>query len=177
MRIDSLSGYPKRERGDYFSDLGPAVRRRAEEWLSKFRGRWAWNLPNWRLAILVGQSRRLALHPPDSAWGRSMLATRGGHALQRRRRAEKQYQRETSALGVAAQTSSRNVVPARPNSGEKRVRNYRRRQALPLIAVPRDPARPLIDTPAPSARAHRLHKLLDPPWCRCCYCVWPNHQN
>jgi len=138
MRIDSLSHYPKRDRGDYFSDVGPAVWHRAKEWLAKFRERWGWKLPNWRLGILVGQARRLALNPSDSAWGRSMLAARGGHALQRRRREEKQYQGQKAALGVAAQPSSRNAVPAGVNSKEKRLRNDRRRQVPPLDPVPLD---------------------------------------
>jgi hypothetical protein len=38
----------------------------------------------WRFAILVGQAKWLALNPPDSAWGRLMLAKRGGHAVQRK---------------------------------------------------------------------------------------------
>lgn len=37
---------------------------------------------NWRYAILVGQAKRLALNPPDSAWGHKMLAKRGGLAVQ-----------------------------------------------------------------------------------------------
>jgi hypothetical protein len=73
-------------------------------------------MPDWRMGILVGQARRLALNPPDSAWGRSMLAARGGPALQRRRREEKQYQGEKAALGVAEQSSPRNAVPASLNS-------------------------------------------------------------
>jgi hypothetical protein len=45
-------------------------------------------LPPWRFAILCGQARRLALNPPDSAWGHRMLAKRGGLAVQRRYRLE-----------------------------------------------------------------------------------------
>ena len=33
---------------------------------------------------MVGQAKRLALNPPNSAWGRSMHAKRGGLAVQRR---------------------------------------------------------------------------------------------
>jgi hypothetical protein len=44
--------------------------------------KWGNDLPPWRYAILVGQAKRLALNPPDSAWGRSMLAKRGGKAVQ-----------------------------------------------------------------------------------------------
>ena len=45
-------------------------------------------MPPWRFAILVAQAKRLALTPPDSAWGRSMLAKRGGRAVQQTYRAE-----------------------------------------------------------------------------------------
>jgi hypothetical protein len=39
-------------------------------------------------AIYCGQAKRLALNPPTSSWGRSMLAKRGGLAVQRRYRLE-----------------------------------------------------------------------------------------
>jgi hypothetical protein len=42
----------------------------------------------WEMPILVGQARRLAKYPPDSSWGRFMLAKRGGKAVQQ------QYRRE-----------------------------------------------------------------------------------
>ena len=45
-------------------------------------------MPRWRFAILVGQAKRLALNPPTSDWGRSMLAKRGGYAVQRKYLAE-----------------------------------------------------------------------------------------
>lgn len=38
----------------------------------------------WLFALYVGQAKRLALHPPTSQWGRSMLAKRGGYGAQRR---------------------------------------------------------------------------------------------
>jgi hypothetical protein len=56
--------------------------------LSRFCRRWGNDLPSWRYALLVGQAKRLALHPPDSAWGRRMLAKRGGLAAQRKCRFE-----------------------------------------------------------------------------------------
>ena len=88
MRISQLEKYRDRNPGEYFDELPPDARIRAYEWLTRFRKRWAGNLPSWRLAILVGQARRLALNPPDSAWGRKMLAKRGGLAVQRRYRLE-----------------------------------------------------------------------------------------
>jgi hypothetical protein len=50
----------------------------------KILEKWGRDLPPWRFAILVGQAKRLALNPPTSAWGRSMLAKRGGLAVQRK---------------------------------------------------------------------------------------------
>jgi hypothetical protein len=36
----------------------------------------------------VGQAKRLALNPPDPDWGRGMLATRGGLAVQEKYKRE-----------------------------------------------------------------------------------------
>jgi len=36
------------------------------------------------ICILVGQAKRLALNPPTSAWGRTMLGKRGGLAVQKK---------------------------------------------------------------------------------------------
>ena len=46
--------------------------------------------PQWTFAILVGQAKRLAKKSKEerSAWGRSMLAKRGGYAVQRQYRAK-----------------------------------------------------------------------------------------
>src|SRR6266581_6418627 len=84
MRIWTLKKYQQRVKGGLFSDLPQHVRDRASRLLAGFRERWRGNLPQWRLAILVGQAKRLALHPPTSEWGRSMLAKRGGLAVQRK---------------------------------------------------------------------------------------------
>ena len=35
-------------------------------------------LSAWLFAIYVGQAKRLALNPPDSAWGRQMLLSVAG---------------------------------------------------------------------------------------------------
>jgi hypothetical protein len=88
MRIYQLDRYRDRNPNGYFHDLPLDVRISATQWLDRFCKKWADNLPPWRFAILVGQARRLALHPPDSAWGRRMLAKRGGRALQRKLRLE-----------------------------------------------------------------------------------------
>lgn len=75
---------------DYFEDLPWEVRNRAYMWLDRLCERWKSDLPRWRFAILVGQAKRLARMSDDdrSAWGRKMLAKRGGYAVQRRYRAE-----------------------------------------------------------------------------------------
>jgi hypothetical protein len=88
MRIPKLAAYTHRNPDGYFQDLPWEIRTRAYQWLDRFCKKWAGNLPSWRFAILVGQARRLALHPPTSTWGRSMLAKRGGLALQRKLRLE-----------------------------------------------------------------------------------------
>jgi hypothetical protein len=82
MRIPSLQDYRGRDPNGTFEALPPDVRRRAQQWLHKFCKRWGADLPYWRFAILAGQAKRLALNPPDSAWGRKMLAKRGGLAVQ-----------------------------------------------------------------------------------------------
>src|SRR5271170_538239 len=88
MKIAALTKYRSRRPAGYFQDLRPTLRASAYRWLDRFCRRWRGDLPPWRLAILVGQARRLALNPPTSAWGRSMLAKRGGLALQRKYRME-----------------------------------------------------------------------------------------
>lgn len=88
MRIAVLKNYRRRHPAGYFQDLTPEVRAKAYWWLDHFCKRWRGDLPPWRFAILVGQARRLALNPPTSAWGRSMLAKRGGLALQSKLRRE-----------------------------------------------------------------------------------------
>jgi hypothetical protein len=88
MRISQLDNYCNSKHTRDFRDLPLDARARAYRWLDRFCRRWGSDLPAWRYAILVGQARRLALHPPDSAWGRRMLAKRGGLALQRKLRAE-----------------------------------------------------------------------------------------
>jgi hypothetical protein len=83
MRIFALEKFRKRNRQGCFQGLPRDVQYVAYRWLDKFITRWRHDLPAWRLAILVGQAKRLALNPPTSAWGRSMLAKRGGLAAQR----------------------------------------------------------------------------------------------
>ena len=67
------------------------ARHRAYRWFDRFiRRREAIHggVPGWLFAIYCGEAKRLALNPPTSSWGRSMLAKRGGLAVQRRYRLE-----------------------------------------------------------------------------------------
>jgi len=91
MRISQLDRYRHRNLRGYFQDLPWDARQRAYEWLDRFvkrREATHGNVPAWLFAIYVGQAKRLALNPPTSSWGRSMLAKRGGLAVQRRYRLE-----------------------------------------------------------------------------------------
>jgi triphosphoribosyl-dephospho-CoA synthetase len=91
MRISQLDQYRHRNPGGYFQDLAWDVRQRAYQWLDRFiRRREAshGSVPAWLFAIYCGQAKRLALNPPDSAWGHRMLAKRGGLAVQRLYRLE-----------------------------------------------------------------------------------------
>jgi hypothetical protein len=91
MKIPSLQNYPRRPRGSHFYDLPPEQRELARGWLKKFCNRrraQGKSIPPWLKGIYVGQARRLAKNPPDSAWGRKMLARRGGLAAQAKYRAE-----------------------------------------------------------------------------------------
>jgi hypothetical protein len=88
MKIVALEKYRRRDSKGYFEDLPWEIRNRAHQWLFRLCSKWGRDLPSWRFAILVGQAKRLALNPPTSTWGRSMLAKRGGLAVQRKYRLE-----------------------------------------------------------------------------------------
>jgi hypothetical protein len=76
-RILGLKKYQGRNPHGYFQDL-PWVKQAAQMWLWRFCKRSGRDLPQGSFAILVGQAKRLALNPPTSDWGRTMLAKRGG---------------------------------------------------------------------------------------------------
>lgn len=106
--ILGLKKYQGRNPEGYFQDLDWPVRQRAYSWLGRFCKRWGRNLPCWRFAILVGQSKRLALNPPTSEWGRSMLGKRGGKAVQRRYLFEARHPTENATqVRLAKQKSKR----------------------------------------------------------------------
>lgn len=88
-RIPALDPYRKpAPPGGPFAALTWQQQRTAEAWYWKFCERKAGDLPPWRRAILAGVAKRLALNPPDSDWGRGMLATRGGRAVQEKYKRE-----------------------------------------------------------------------------------------
>jgi hypothetical protein len=86
---------PRKPTGsDPFTDMPEPARSKARRVFARFSEKWDSKLPHWReesrlKPILVGQARRLALDPPDSAWGRRMLAKRGGYAAHEKYRAER----------------------------------------------------------------------------------------
>jgi hypothetical protein len=181
-RIEGLAKYQRKRQNGYFGDLPPHLRSVAAKWLKHFVLRWGNNLPQWRFAILVGQAKRLALHPPSSSWGRSMHAKRGGFAVQRRYRAEG---RNPTQKATRVRLFQQKAEKARRE--RTRALQERKRRQLPtcpwdfppeavvkanqwIILADRPNLRP---PPSPEARA--LHKQLDLPGCRCYYCAWPNH--
>ncbi len=91
MRIEGLRKFRGRNPHGYFEDLPWEARQRAYAWLDKFvtrrKARFG-HVSRWLFSIYVGQAKRLVLNPPTAAWGRSMLAKRGGDAVQRQYRAE-----------------------------------------------------------------------------------------
>jgi hypothetical protein len=87
MRIQSLRRYGDKNPNGYFNDLPPQARMAAWRWLDQLeenRRKKGKSTPQWVRALLIGQAKRLALNPPTSEWGRSMLAKRGGYAVQRK---------------------------------------------------------------------------------------------
>jgi hypothetical protein len=99
MKIAALEKYRGRNPKGYFKDLPREIRFAAYWWLERFLTRWERDMPPWRFAILVGQAKRLAINPPTSAWGKSMLAKRGGLAVQRKYRLVKLGTQRKKRLG------------------------------------------------------------------------------
>jgi hypothetical protein len=108
--IPSLTSYqrPRDPERPLFDDLPVhqqiAARRWLTRWELRYRARHHRRVPNWCHAILVAKARRFAVDPPGSAWGRSMRAKKGGHAVQRRYRAEG---RHPTAKATAVRESRR----------------------------------------------------------------------
>jgi hypothetical protein len=133
MRIAALEKYRRHTPAGYFLDFTPAVRRSAYRWLDRFCKRWRGDLPGWRLAILVGQARRLALNPPTSQWGRSMLARRGGLAVQRKYRLEGKHPTERATrCRLQKLTAKKRTADGASDGADSRIPGSARVFYLPL---------------------------------------------
>lgn len=121
MRILALQKFRKRNSQGYFRGLPRDVQYVAYRWLDKFLARWRHNLPPWRLAILVGQAKRLALNPPTTRWGRSMLAKRGGLAVQRKHLIEGTHPTKKATQVRLAKQRKRNDTQSLPQREKLRV--------------------------------------------------------
>jgi hypothetical protein len=186
MRIDALKNYQRRHTGGPFDSLPAHLRTSAMRWLECFRKRWGKDLPQWRLAILIGQAKRLALHPPTPQWGRSMHGKKGGHAVQReywlrgRNPTEKATRIRIIKRRVAKEKEAEALKAKETQEAQERVRHLTFPWLTPPEAVTRahqpltSASRPNL-RPPPSPEARALHKQFDPPGCRCYYCAWPNH--
>ena len=73
------------KRTQLFDDLPRDVQLEAIRRYKHMTEKWGRDLPGWRRAILIGQAKRWAMTSEEerSQWGRSMLAKRGGYAVQR----------------------------------------------------------------------------------------------
>lgn len=182
MRIRGLKEYQRRGRRGVFCDLEPDQRQAAIRILRRLFERWKGDLPQWRRAILIGQAKRLALNPPDSSWGRSMLARRGGYAVQRMYRMEGKHPTEKATRVRVLRRKSLSTGQARAGNGLGATNDKRRHEIYPWSFTPETVRkahqlktdRPSLPPP-PSPEARRLHRQLDPPGCRCYYCAWPDH--
>jgi hypothetical protein len=123
MKIFGLQKYRGRNPKGYFQDLPRQTQYEAYWWLDRFVKRWQGNMPSWRFAILVGQARRLALNPPTSAWGRSMLAKRGGLAVQRQYRLDGRHPTKR-ATQVRLAKQRRKIAASAGDSGRLRVVHF-----------------------------------------------------
>jgi len=126
-RILELKKYQGRNPNGYFQDLDWLVQQRAYRWLHRFceraRRRRGY-VAQWLFAIYVGQAKRLALNPPTSEWGRSMLAMRGGHAVQRRYLLEGRRPTEAATWARMADLKLRKEAERRKLAGLPRVARH-----------------------------------------------------
>lgn len=76
---------PRQYRSQLFDDLPFEAQREAQERLFRYLQKWKRNLRRGIYPILVGLARRWTMTSQEerSGWGRSMLAKRGGYAIQR----------------------------------------------------------------------------------------------
>jgi hypothetical protein len=118
--IPGLKRYQGRNADGYFQHLAWPVRQLAYQRLHHFCERARKQrgcVPQWLFAIYVGQAKRLAQNPPTSQWGRSMLARRGGKAVQRRYRHEGRHPTETATQVHGANARMRQDAERRKHAG------------------------------------------------------------
>jgi hypothetical protein len=138
MRIEGLRQYRCRPS---IEDLPEPLRSDAWDWyhriLRKRQSLGKSTPAPWLRAILMGQAKRLALNPPTSAWGRSMLAKRGGHAVQQLYVQQGRTGKRHPAHRAAAIGASRRKCCAQQRAEEQRHEHQGlppkpRRKQLPL---------------------------------------------
>lgn len=181
MQIEGLRKYQRRNsRGACFAGLPPDVRGCAHRWLERFvsrrraRGKL---VRGWVFGILVGQAKRLALHPPTSEWGRSMRARKGGYAVQRKYTREGRNPTDRATFvrlvrGGHAQSAREFVEAPRDAALSKPgVPNYAPRSWV----VPGRPGAPPM-TVTVGRKPDQLLPHLHPQGCQCDYCGWPHHE-
>ena len=119
--IQSLRKYQGRNPNGYFRDLDWPARQRAYGWLGFFceraRRRRGY-VPQWLLAIYVGQAKRLALNPPTYEWSRWMNAKKGGYAVQRLYRGEGRNPTEKATYTRLAELRIRREAERRKRLGQ-----------------------------------------------------------
>ncbi len=109
MRIDGFVRQPRRFEKDLFDDLVPVLRSKAEALLAEFCRKHRLRLASerWLYPVLIGQARRLAVNPPTSAWGRSMLSRLGGQRVQQLYREQGRTGRDHPAHKAARISANR----------------------------------------------------------------------
>jgi hypothetical protein len=127
MRIDGLRAPRKRPPPDW-SDLPPDARSRAWRRFKELvaRARRLGPVPPWHIGILAAQARRLGKQSAAelSSWGRSMLAKRGGYAVQdsyvleRRMRPHPARKAWLKSAAVRKRRGSKNAKGASPSEAQ-----------------------------------------------------------
>ena len=112
---------------EYFGNFPKSAREVAAGWLVHFLQRTGPRLPSWKLANYVGQARRLTRNPPDSNWGKKMLAKRGGYAVQEKYRREGRTGARHPAHRAAAVSAARRRVRKKLREDAE----WRKRMGLP----------------------------------------------
>jgi len=101
----------------YFGDLPYEAQLEAGWLYRRMIEKWGRDVPGWRKAILIGQARRWAMLSADerSRWGRSMLAKRGGYAVQRKY----QIEGRTGKKHPAHKASAKSAISRKQNKQDQ----------------------------------------------------------